>query len=497
VAVFALVGLLAAAGFVKTHPPVYKATALVLLPGAAAATATGAAAGPTGNDVATDAEIATSADVLAPAGHEVDPSLSLTTLDQRVTTTSNTSGVLGITAAGTNAKQDDALANAVARQLVLFVTTNGSTAGSTALSDLQAESNQINRQVNDVQHEINVTDQRELSDGLNTTTGKADANLVAQLTTEQSNLALELDSIKSQITQTELGGVSANQGTQVIQQATASGSLTSTLVLDGVVGLLGGTLVGSLVVLGRQRRDRRLWTRDGLAMALGSPVILSLNTLRKRTTTEWVEVLEWYQPTAAEQWSVRKALQELGTSERAASQVVMLAFADDLPAMALAVQVAVASAASGLDTLFALVAEEGSVEGLQAACGRFSTQGWVPRPGLQVATGAVPEPEMTPDLKVIAVVLDRNHPTLTESPRPAGATSILVVSAGVVTGEQMAAVAIAAAESGQPLKGIFVANPGSEDQTTGRFPDDTARTSLVLHRRTPGSKAGAASGRAL
>jgi len=54
--------------------------------------------------VATDGRIATSAAVLGPAGHKVDPSLSLSTLQQRVSTTSNATGVLAITATAQNAK---------------------------------------------------------------------------------------------------------------------------------------------------------------------------------------------------------------------------------------------------------------------------------------------------------------------------------------------------------------------------------------------------------
>jgi capsular polysaccharide biosynthesis protein len=496
VAVFALVGLIVAGGYVYTHPPVYSATSLVLLPGAAAAASSETGQTPSGNDVATDGQIATSADVLAPAGHQVDPSLSLSALQHRVTTTSDATGVLGIAVTGTDARQDEALANAVANHLVTFVTTSTSAAASGGLSDLQAEAKQLNRQITDVQQEISTTNQSLAENGVDTTAGQQEASLVAQLTTEQSTLALQLDSIKSQIAQAQQGGVSPNQGTEVIQPATASGSLLRTLLLDLVVGLLGGILVGSVVVLAWHRRDRRLWTRDALAKALGSPVLLSLNTLRKRSTSEWVEVLEWYQPTSSEQWHVRKALHELGAPEGGVSEVVIPVFADDVPAMALAIQVAVAATASGLDTLFALVAEEGSVEGLQAACGRYSTQGWIPRPGLQVLSGAVPHPEVAPDLTIITLVLDRAQPKLPESAGPE-TTNVLAVSAGVATAEELAKVAIAADNTGQPLKGIFVANPGSEDQTTGRFAADSAQASLLLHRRPAGAKSGMASGRAL
>lgn len=110
--------------------------------------------------------------------------------------------------------------------------------------------------------------------------------------------------------------------------------------------------------------------------------------------------------------------------------------------------------------------------------------------------GEQAEREPAPDLTVTAVVVDRREPVLPE-PRP-GTTTVLAVSAGAATADQLARVAIAAADGGQPLKGIFVANPDSDDQTTGRFPDTVARTSVILQRRALGApRPGLASGRAL
>jgi capsular polysaccharide biosynthesis protein len=496
VAVVVLVGMAVATGYAVLRPAQYHATSLVLLPTTTPAAGTSGSAA-TSNDITTDGRIATSAAVLGPAGRQVDPSLSVSALEQRVKTSADATGVLAITATGPTAQQSEALANAVANHLVTFVTTSGSTASADALTGLQAEANQLNTQITDVQKELTAANQRLAAVGPSSSAGQQDSDLVGKLTSEQSSLALQLDTVKSQISETRLGQISANQGTEVIQKATdAKGFSKTSLVLMVGMGALGGLFVGSLVVLALHRRDSRLWTRDELAEALGSPVVLSLDATGRRTSKEWIALLEGYQPSSTEQWSIRRALRELGVGDGGGSNLVVLAFADDMPSVAQAAQVAVSAAGTGLETLFSFAFDGEPVASLQAACARFDAEGQGPRPGLEVGSGVLSQRSTAPDLTVTVLVLDRDHPTIVYARRP-GTIMVLSVSAGSASAEQLARVAIAAADNGEPLKGIFVANPGSADQTVGRFPESTARTSLVLHRLAlGGAGAGVVSGRA-
>ena len=50
-------------------------------------------------------------------------------------------------------------------------------------------------------------------------------------------------------------------------------------------------------------------------------------------------------------------------------------------------------------------------------------------------------------------------------------TSVLGVSAGMVTAEQLARVAVASAAGGRDIAGILVADPEPSDRTTGRIPN--------------------------
>ena len=59
--------------------------------------------------------------------------------------------------------------------------------------------------------------------------------------------------------------------------------------------------------------------------------------------------------------------------------------------------------------------------------------------------------------------------------------TMLGVTAGTATADQLARIAVSAAGDGREITGILVANPDSADQTTGRMPQ-LARPS---HRRVP------------
>lgn len=496
VAVFVLLGIGAGAGYEVLFPAGYQATSLVLLPLGNSASATSGSSASNVNNVATDGRIATSAAVLIPAGHQADPSLSLSTLERRVKTFASAAGVLGITATGPTARQAMNLANAVAQQLITFVSSNGLAANSDALTALQAQEDQINQQITDAQKELSTVNQELVADGPTSPAGQQDSDLVGKLTAEESNLGLELDTVESQISQTKLGPISANEGTEVIQKAIdASGLSTSSLVLLLAIFAVGGLLVGSTVVLVRHRRDPRLWTRDELADALGSPVVLSLDAPNRRSTNDWVTLFDTYEPSASEQWNIRRALGELGVGDGGVSNLVVVAFGGDTASVALTAQVAMVAAASGLEIGFVVVAEDDLMAGLKAACARLSAGGG-PRPRLEVRSGPPSQWSMALDLTLSVVVLDRDHPALTVT-RRSGTSTVLSVSAGFASAEQLAQVAIAAADAGESLRGIWVSNPASEDHTVGRFPDANSHAAPVLHRRTLGGvKPGVGAGRA-
>jgi capsular polysaccharide biosynthesis protein len=488
--VFVVLGLLAGGIYELVFPPGYSATALVLLPqsssASAAASSGSSSLAPAANTVETDAQIATSGAVLRPAGNQVNSRLTLADLQSRISAHTSNGGVLGITATGSSAREAEALANAVANQLVTFVTANGSATSSGTLTGLQNQSDQLTSELQNVQTEINAANQRLLTESTSSTAGQQDAQLIGNLTTEQSNLVAQQSTVKNEINQLKLGIASANQGTEVIQRATAQGASASSIALVILLGGICGLLVGSIYVLAVHRRDPRLWSRDQLADAVGSPVLLSSRSMGKRSSSEWIEILKRYTPSSAEQWNVRKALRELGVGDGATSLLILTLGGDDA-AVALTAQLAMSAALSGVTTAYSIADHGDSAAALEVACGRFASIGSSPRPDLEVATG-VPQRRSDAELSVVAVVLDANDPT--PETDGDGSTDVLVaVSAGFATAEQLARLAIRASNGGIQLKGVIVANPAVEDQSTGRSPEANTRTALVVQRRALGADA--------
>ena len=488
VAVFGVAGLAVTGAYTAVRPPQYHATSLVLLPTRSAATAS--TSGP--NSLTTDARIATSASVLEPASKDVPGRPTITELQGRVSATSAAAGVLSITATGSTPAQAVALANAVASNLVTFVTSSGSVTDTGVLTSLQAQESELTTQLADVNSELAAANARLATVGAGTAEGQQQSSLVDKLTSEQSSLTLQLNSVKTQISTVKLGQVSANQGTKVIQQATtAVGPQISTVGVTVVLGGLIGSVVGSIYVLARHRRDPRLWTRDELAEAVGSPVVLSLAVPTKESPSGWVSLLQAHQAGSSDQWNIRKAIRGFGVGDGPAS-VVVVSFAGDVAATALGVEVAASAADSGVDTLLAVMADEEGTAGLEAACVQFG--GDRPRENLELRIGAPPKRDVAPDLTVTAMVVDPARPAVADVFRP-GTAVILAVSAGRASAEEVARVAIATADRGHPVTGLFVANPGTDDHSVGRFPGSNAHNSVVLRQRALASKVGVASGR--
>lgn len=485
VAVLVMTGIVAGSLFDVIAVPSYHATALVLLPAPVGGTTTGSSP----RSVTTDAKVATSAAVLAPAGHKVDPALSLAAVQRSVTASKNAAGVLDVTATAPTRHRAMDLANAVANQVVVFLTTSGSAAESNVVAGLRAQKKQLAGQVADVQHELVAANQRLTADTSTPAARQQDAALVTSLTSQESSLTLQLNSLKSQISQATLDGIATDQGTEVIQRATtATPASAAALALPVVLGAIGGALLGSIIVLAWHRKDPRLRTRDALAATLGVPVLASLEVAPCRSPEEWSAFFETYEPSALERWRARTALREAGLATDPTSRLAVLTLAGDAPAVMLTARLAVAAAASGLKTTFGVVADGDHAATLRAVCRHYASERRAPRLGLRMGNGGSPSRRAAPELAITATVVDPSRPQPAPTAQPPTA-SMLSVSAGFASAEQLAAVAVAAADRGEPLSGVLVANPTPADHSVGRFVDTSVRESPAADERgTNGTK---------
>jgi hypothetical protein len=81
---------------------------------------------------------------------------------------------------------------------------------------------------------------------------------------------------------------------------------------------------------------------------------------------------------------------------------------------------------------------------------------------------------------VVVATVDGQAPQMPDTMRTT--STVLAVSAGAATADQLARVAVSAAIDGREIGGILVADPESDDNTTGQMPQ---LAKPVRHRRLP------------
>lgn len=268
----------------------------------------------------------------------------------------------------------------------------------------------------------------------------------------------------------------------VLQQATiATGRpLPASMAIFGIIGLLAAAALAVVAVLAVSRRDRRLRLRDEIADSIGLPVLASLPVTRPKDAAGWVKLLSEYEPPAVDGWRLRSALDYLGvggagrpgTGQAEGVSVAVLSMASDPGALALGPQIAAFAAALGISTQLVIGPQQDpdGTATLRAACG--GTAGLEPKWSryLQVSVrddGAVRD-QPRPALSVLVAVVDEKAPRVPDWMR--ASIALIGVTSGVATAEELARVAVSAADRGRPISGILVADPEPADRTTGRQP---------------------------
>ena len=274
-----------------------------------------------------------------------------------------------------------------------------------------------------------------------------------------------------------LGRVSANM-LQPASSATGT-SRVKKLIIYGLIGAVAGVLIGVIAALAISRGERKLRERDEIANCIGAPVLASFPVARPTNPTGWTELLAGYDPGAVDALHLRQALQQLGIaglspdygSERGGSSLAILSLSSDPGAAAIGPQLAVFAASLGIPTTLLIGPQQ---DATVTASLRIASS--VPPPSsskrsryLRVAVADGPD-EGSPGaaLTVVVAVVDAHRPQAADI-MPTTST-VLGVSAGGATGEQLARAAASAAAEGREIIGVFVANPEPTDRTTGRLP---------------------------
>jgi capsular polysaccharide biosynthesis protein len=258
--------------------------------------------------------------------------------------------------------------------------------------------------------------------------------------------------------------------------ATGSGPLEALLV-TGLVGALAGAIVGVIVSLAVSRKDKRLRERDEIANSIGVPVLASIPVSHPSDGAAWAKLIEEYKPAVIHAWRLRKTLQQLGITESIANygdgggrSFAVLSLSSDPEALALGPQLAIFAASLGIRTALVI----GSQEDANATAALRTAAASSRQPaGLRVLV--YDESDMLVqqdvDLIIVVAVVDSRASQMPDMLRTTA--TLLGVSAGAATAEQLARVAMIASSDHREITGILVADPDPNDRTTGRIPQVT------------------------
>jgi capsular polysaccharide biosynthesis protein len=277
--------------------------------------------------------------------------------------------------------------------------------------------------------------------------------------------------------------------------ANATGTpLAARMAITGGIGLLVGVVIGAIIALAIDRGDKRLRERDEISDAIGVPVLASLPVRHPSDAAGWTRLLDDYRPGAVQAWSLRRTLQHLGLTDangRDGASLAVLSLSSDRAALALGPQLAVYAASLGIPTALVIGPQQdaNATATLRAACGAPPSAQSKRSRRLRVSVRDHEGAELpNAPLTVVVTVVDPQAPAVEGTMR--AAITVLGVSAGVVTAEQLARVAVSAAGDGRQIAGILVADPDPTDHTTGRL----LQLEPPTHRRPPARKAGTRTG---
>lgn len=468
----ASVGALAGGAAVYYRPPVYTSTSIVLLPPPAG----GGSAAPS-HSVDTQVEIAKSEAVFGPAGRAVSPSLRSVQVAQLVKVEAPTADVLTISAKGATPEKAQALCEAVAKAEVDYLKAAASSLGEDARNALSARSTTLKGSLASVNAEIKKTEGRLSSESPTTVSGRADAAALAELTAQQANLVLQLDQIDKATAAAQPTGSQAATGASVIQHATPAVRmpLAVRLAIFEASGAAAALFLAGFVLVLRGRRERTMRSRDQIADAIGIPVVASIRSRASRSVAGWTSLLQKYAPGTVETWTLRQlvrlltpghpgSLAEDSRDPLDSPAVVVLTLSDDLRALAIGPQLASFASSTGMSVHLVPAQPHASSNALWAACSKIPPEAQ-PRPGLSVDSRS--NRRHTADLVVHLAVVDRLHPEI--HVRGADhAVTLLAVTAGTPTADDLARVALAADDAGHPITRVIVVDPDPLDRTTGR-----------------------------
>ncbi len=526
--------------YVVLVPAQLSSTTLLLFPGASGVP------GESEEETLTQVHIVRSTPVLEMAGKSVSPVLSAADVKQRVKVDARTSQLIEIQAFSRSAPQAQALSQAVAEA---YLTTLQDNATNPTAVKLRSRERALTQQLKDLQTQIDATTERLQGEDATSSDRRRDEQLLGQLAVQRSDVLVQLDKVKEALD--EIPDGASDTPTIIQPAAPAIGaSLIGRLLTWTTAGALLAVAGTALVLLVRRRRDPRVRARDDLADAVGSSLLAVVRSRPQRSVAGWLALFKTHEASAEEAWAFRQVLRALAdhahrdptrtSSKRTPGRVehprslTVIALSGDQRGVAVGPQLAAFAASLGIATRFTFATRHDTAASLFAACamdrGSELRTGLVlgagpddatltydasPRPmgdalagplnrggsresrlqealapysAVHAPRGAEPHEMRTRrpvDLTIVFAVADRREPRLREV--PATAATVLAISPGIGTREELARLAVAVDDAGSRIDGVVVADPDPSDRTTGRRTLDERALQAPLPVRMTGS----------
>jgi hypothetical protein len=193
----------------------------------------------------------------------------------------------------------------------------------------------------------------------------------------------------------------------------------------------------------------------------------------------WNRLFDEYEPSVVLAWQLRKLLRQLGLAnarengaEGGALSLAVLSLSSDKRALALGPQLAAFAASLGIKTALAVSQEQdpATLATLYRVCATPPDAVPPRRRPLRtlVVSGREAAEAADAEFVVLVIVSDDANRRLPDTMRTD--LTVLGVSAGSATAEQLARIAMAADADGRGIAGILVADPDPTDGTSGRIP---------------------------
>lgn len=468
-----VLGAVVGIGFATLTPLPYTSSSLVLI----------GSPGPDGAQLALDdasyATIATSPTVLTQAIEDQGSQMSVDELGSSVTVSSPSGSLVQIDVSDPDPAAATELSAGVALSFVEYIKRLGTPVTGQAEADLEAQIADLEQQADDVDQQLAAARARQETQDAETPEGVADAQVVAALTAERSDLAVRLTALQEQLrsvtssTSLQLG-VDARV-LELGEPPVRPSAVVRALLASGLGALLGFAVM-LVIALRRSVGDRTLHSPREVSRAVGAPVVAGLVARPQQTPEDWRALLGSYEPDPVDVWAVRLILRwlERGRSEaesprergvsgrRPPMSVVLIALTDDHRAASLGPVMAAAAASLGLRTTLTGLGEAPEANSLWAGLALARRHG-VARDSLEVTRA--PTDVADCDVKVLLTVVDPQSADFSDVPR--ADRYLLCLGSGVATVEDLSRIALAADLTDIAISGVVLANPTEWEDLLG------------------------------